>query len=121
MALVIGACSPWRPDSSRYREGGCDRGRAILGIRGVHLGDSEAIYQSCLAPDLENVQPVALPKFSESQLWTPENMLRWDFLTAPLTIQDLERISLPPPGASGMNTGHTGLGQTWRRRGVVSL
>lgn len=34
-------------------------------------GDSEAIHRSRLAPDPENVEPIALPKLSESPLWTP--------------------------------------------------
>lgn len=42
-----------------------------------------------------------------------EDMLKWEFLTAPLICQDLEiEISLPHPEASKMNTGPTG-GKEW--------
>lgn len=47
----------------------------------------QATHESFLAPDLpyshlQNVQPIALSMFSESQLLTLEGMCRWELLTA---------------------------------------
>lgn len=119
MATVNGACNPRHSDSSRYGEGGCGEGKAVMEVTDTGL-ETENIYiyythTSVLQGSRSSVNvllitlPILYFRASTFEIW--KTRLKWEFLTTPLTCQDLEiKISLPHPEATKMNTGHTGLG-----------